>query len=225
RVYSPSSQKEGELSFTQVGIHLPEDGPWTNYKQIYEQQSEILSKIGINEALGLKVTRVRISQDSLMPKLTIRVNSSGFLNSLIGTQKEFNELEIDLGNLDQSSNEILDLLKSKIYKQAESRLNIALNSNKELLKEILLANSVDFTEVKINNGILIGKIKFTPKSFKIGDQVFTISQSELLFQSEFKEGKLNLKVSKPTLQYDAYIKKYLENELRKLQGLEELIPQ
>jgi hypothetical protein len=225
QVYSPSIQNERALSFNQVGINLPEDGPWTNYKQLYEQQSEILSKIGVSEALGLEVTRVRISQDSLMPKLTVRVNSSGFLNSLISSKKEFNSFEIDLGNLDQSSDEILNSIKSEVHNQAQQRLNLALNSNKELLKEMLLANSVDFAEVKMNNGILIGTIKFTPKSFKIGDQVFPIPKSELLFQSEFKEGKLNLKVSKPTLQYDAYIKKFLENELQKLQGLEELIPQ
>jgi hypothetical protein len=225
QVYSPSIQNERALSFNQVGIHLPEDGPWTNYKQLYEQQSEILSKIGVNEALGLEVTRVRISQDSLMPTLTVKLNSAGFLNSIIGSKNELNTFEINLGKLDESSDEILRSIKSEVHKEAEKRLNAALNSNKELLKEILLANSVDFAECKINNGVLIGKIKFTPKSFKIGDQVFPISQSELLFQSKFKEGKLNLKVSKPTLQYDAYIKKFLENELRKLQGLEELIPQ
>lgn len=225
QVYSPSIQNEGVLSFNQVGIHLPEDGPWTNYKQLYEQQSEILSKIGVNEALGLKVTRVRISQESLMPILTVKLNSAGFLNSIIGSKNELNTFEINLGKLDESSDEFLRSIKSEVYKEAEKRLNAALNSNKELLKEILLANSVDFAESKINDGVLIGKIKFTPKSFKIGDQVFPISQSELLFQSEFKEGKLNLKISKPTLQYHAYIKKFLENELRKLQGLEELIPQ
>lgn len=225
QVYSPSIQNEGTLSFNQVGIHLPEDGPWTNYEQLYEQQSEILSKIGVNEVLGLEVTRVRISQDSLMPTLTVKLNSAGFLNSIIGSKNEFNTFEINLGRLDESSDEILRSIKSEVHKQAEVRLNAALNSNKELLKEILLSNSVDFAEAKINNGVLIGKIKFTPKSFKIGDQVFPISQSELLFQSEFKEGKLNLKVSKPTLQYEAYIKKYFENQINDLKNIEEGVSQ
>jgi hypothetical protein len=221
QVYSPSIQNERTLSFSKVGIHLPEDGPWTNYKQIYEQQSEILKKIGVNKALGLEVTRVRISQDSLMPKLTVKVNSSGFLNSIICSKKEFNTFEIDLGDIDKNTDEVLNSIKSKVHKQAELRLNAALNSNKELLKELLLANSVDFAEAKIKNGILIGKIKFTPMSFEIGDQVFSISQYELLFQSEFKEGKLNLKVSKPTLQYETYVKKYLENKISELKNIEE----
>ena len=226
KIYAPSFQNEAMLlSFNKIGIHLPEDGPWTNYKQQYEQQSELLHKIGVNKALGLEVIRIRISQDSLMPTLTIKINSGGFLSSIIGSSNEFSTFEINLGDLDNGETEILKLIQAEVNKQAEQRLNAALEANRESIKEMLVANSIDFVKAKINNGILTGKIKFTPKSFKIGNQVFPVGSCELQFQSKFSQGKLSLELSNPTLQYEAYVKKFLEDKLHELQGLEELIPQ
>ena len=225
RVYTPENNNEyDKLSFNEVGIHLPEDGPWTNYKQLHDQQSQLINKLGVNQELGVEISRVHFSDQSLMPILKLKINSSGLLKTVLSSDNNLNSFEIDFGKLDKSLEEILHVIKSEIYSEVENRINVALNTKKDLLKEMLIANSVDAIEARINGGILTGKIKFTPKSFKLGNEEFPIKQCELLFQSELVQGKASLKVSSPNLVYESYIKKYIQDKLRELKGLEELVP-